>query len=492
MMKSIHISDKDNVSVALTDLLKGERVEGVVLKEDIKRGHKFCVRPIKSGEKVIKYGNVIGTATSDISLGEHVHVHNMKTDLSGQLKYAYKPVIVENLKNADDKKIKAYRRKNGKIGIRNELWVVPTVGCVNAQAKEIANLFNLKYRANDFFDGAVAFTHPYGCSQVGADHERTKRILQQIVKHPNVGGVLVLGLGCENNRMDAFIETLGDFDEKRVEFLIAQQVNDEIDEGFKRLEKLYRRLENDRREDAFLSEIKIGLKCGGSDGLSGITANPLLGRLSDYMAAVNGTTVLTEVPEMFGAETLLMSRAKDEKVYSDIVKLINDFKAYYEKNGQPCYENPSPGNKQGGITTLEDKSLGCTQKSGYSTVCGVVFDGENIETNGLNLLNGPGNDMVACTNLAAAGCQIILFTTGRGTPFGGIVPTIKISTNTELFNFKRNWIDFNAGDLTEGATFGEKLDELIGLICDVSDGKKTKNEINNTREIAIFKTGVTL
>lgn len=489
--KSIHIFESDNVSVALCDLKKGETVEGVTLSEDITRGHKFAVKPIKAGENVVKYGEVIGHATEDIAVGDHVHLHNLKTNLDGELFYTYNPTnpVTAAIKNPPT--VNAYRRK-GQVGIRNELWVIPTVGCVNAQAKEIVNRFNKKHGDMPYIDGVFAFTHPYGCSQVGDDHERTKRLLQQMVKHPNAGGVLVLGLGCENNRMDQFIQTLGDYDKERVSFLVAQEVSDEIEEGVKRLEGLYEVAKNDRREKVSLSELKIGLKCGGSDGLSGITANPLLGRFSDYMAAIGGTTVLTEVPEMFGAETLLMARAKDEKTFSDIVKLINDFKNYYASNNQPCYENPSPGNKAGGITTLEDKSLGCTQKSGNSTVCGVVFDGGSLVEKGLNLLNGPGNDMVAVTNLATAGCHMVLFTTGRGTPFGGFVPTVKISTNTELFTNKKNWIDFNAGDIVGGAEFSDKLDQLIKYVCAVASGEKTRNEINNTREIALFKTGVTL
>ncbi len=490
--KSIRIAESDNVSVALCDLNKGETVEGVTLSEDIKRGHKFAVKPILAGEKVIKYGEVIGHATENIAVGAHVHLHNLKTNLDGELSYSYNPTnpVIGKIDNPPF--VNAFRRKNGQVGIRNELWVVPTVGCVNALAKEIVNRFNKKHGDLIGIDGAFAFTHPYGCSQVGEDHERTKRLLQQMVKHPNAGGVLVLGLGCENNRMDRFIETLGDYDEKRVSFLVAQEVSDEIEEGVSRLEKLYQTAKQDKREKVSLSELKIGLKCGGSDGLSGITANPLLGRFSDFMAAISGTTVLTEVPEMFGAETLLMARAKDENTFNDIVKLINDFKHYYASNNQPCYENPSPGNKAGGITTLEDKSLGCTQKSGYSTVNGVVFDGGSVANKGLNLLNGPGNDMVAVTNLAAAGCHMVLFTTGRGTPFGGMVPTVKISTNSELFKNKKNWIDFNAGDIAEGAEFADKLNELINYVCQVASGEKTRNEINNTREIALFKTGVTL
>lgn len=493
MKQTIKIHSSDNVIVALEDLSKNQTIEGVTLNDDVKKGHKFACLDIAKGADVVKYGQVIGVATCDIAAGSHVHTHNVRTKLDGQLEYSYNkqdctvaPIL------SGMRRVNVYERYGDKIGIRNELWVIPTVGCVNSQAKQIVNAFLSNHRDLGNVDGVFAYTHPYGCSQVGQDHERTKRLLQQMVKHPNAGGVLVLGLGCENNQMDAFKATLGDYDTTRVAFLIAQDVEDEIAEGVKLLERLFDKAKNDVRVTHDISCLKIGLKCGGSDGLSGITANPLLGRLSDYVASVHGTTVLTEVPEMFGAEQLLMARAKDEATFDKIVALINNFKEYYQSNNQPVYENPSPGNKAGGITTLEDKSLGCTQKSGASEVIDVLFDGDTLTKSGLNLLNGPGNDMVAVTNLGLAGCHMVLFTTGRGTPFGGFVPTVKISTNSQLAAKKRNWIDFDAGEIVTGATFEQKLEDLLDLIVDVANGKLTANEKNNSRDLALFKTGVTL
>lgn len=486
--KSIIINPLDNVAVALCDLKKGQTEQGVTLREDITKGHKFALKDIKSGEHILKYGNPIAYATADIKEGCHVHTHNVHTNLSENLEYEYNKVSTP-LGKVAGRKVNVYLRANGEVGIRNEIWVIPTVGCVNGQAKEIVERF--KAECGEVGDGVFAYTHPYGCSQLGDDHERTKLILQKMVRHPNAGGVLVLGLGCENNQMAAFRQTLGAVDESRIKFLVCQEVEDEITSGVNLLKEIAVQVKRDKRVEKDISCLKVGLKCGGSDGLSGITANPLVGRFSDYIVAAGGTTVLSEVPEMFGAEQLLMNRAKDEKTFEKIVKLINDFKDYFRKNGQVVYENPSPGNKVGGITTLEDKSLGCTQKSGAGPVQDVVFDDGYITEKGLNLLNGPGNDMCAVTNIAAAGCHLVLFTTGRGTPFGGFVPTLKIATNSDLAKNKANWIDFNAGAVLE-SDFDVQLEKLVDLIVEVAGGKKTKNEINNTREIAIFKTGVTL
>ncbi len=492
MKKTIVIAPIDSVAVALVPLKKGEEYEGVLLKEDIEKGHKFALKNIRTGEKVIKYGEVIGRATKDIAPGEHVHSHNMTTNLEGTLEYSYNKKESNCLDCRVSPRVQVYERKNGEVGIRNELWVIPTVGCVNAQARLIADTFNKRHPNLKGVDGVFAYTHPYGCSQIGEDHIRTRTILQKMVKHPNAGGVLVLGLGCENNRMDVFKQTLGEYDAERTEFLIAQDVEDEIEEGVAALERLYEKAKDDVRVEKDMSCLRVGLKCGGSDGLSGITANPLVGRFADFMAAIGGTTVLTEVPEMFGAEQLLMDRAKDEQTFNKIVKLINGFKEYYQSHNMPVYENPSPGNKEGGITTLEDKSLGCTQKAGSREVCDVLFDGDKLTAHGLNLLNGPGNDMIAVTNLASAGCHLVLFTTGRGTPFGGFVPTVKISTNNDLAAKKKKWIDFNAGSIVMGETFEQKLNELIRLVADTANGKPTVNELYNSRDIAIFKSGVTL
>ena len=487
--QTIKINGLDNVAVALTDLRTGEEHEGVVLAEDIVKGHKFALTEIAEGEQIIKYGNPIARAVHTIPAGAHVHTHNARTNLSENLEYAYNKVETD-LPEAKPRTVNVYRRADGNVGIRNELWIIPTVGCVNGQAKLILETFKNRYGTKGF-DGIFTYTHPYGCSQLGDDHERTKLILQKMVRHPNAGGVLVLGLGCENNQMSAFRETLGEVNEKRVKFLVCQDEEDEIEAGVRLLKGIADIMTNDVREEADISCLKVGLKCGGSDGLSGITANPLVGRFSDYIVAAGGTTVLTEVPEMFGAEQLLMNRAKDEETFEKVVRLINEFKDYFRRNGQTVYENPSPGNKAGGITTLEDKSLGCTQKSGSGPVEDVVFDDGYITAKGLNLLNGPGNDMCAVTNLGASGCHLVLFTTGRGTPFGGFIPTVKIATNTELAEKKSNWIDFNAGAVLD-SDFDTQLEKLIDLIVAVAGGKLTKNEINNTKEIAIFKTGVTL
>lgn len=489
LKKTIIINSLDNVAVALCDLKAGETHEGVTLLQDITKGHKFALRTIEAGENVIKYGNPIACATQDIPAGAHVHTHNVKTNLSENLEYVYNKVPTA-LKKVKGRKVNVYVRKNGDVGIRNEIWVIPTVGCVNGQAKLIVETFKQRY-GEEGFDGVFTFTHPYGCSQLGDDHERTKLILQKMVRHPNAGGVLVLGLGCENNQMSTFRAGLGKVDEERIKFLVCQEVDDEIESGVALLKEIADAVKHDKRHEKDISCLKVGLKCGGSDGLSGITANPLVGLFSDYIVAAGGTTVLSEVPEMFGAEQLLMNRAKDEETFNKVVKLINDFKDYFRRNGQTVYENPSPGNKAGGITTLEDKSLGCTQKSGSGPVEDVVFDDGFVTSKGLNLLNGPGNDMCAVTNIAAAGCHLVLFTTGRGTPFGGFVPTIKIATNSDLAAKKSNWIDFNAGAVLE-SDFATQLEKLIDLVVETADGKLTKNEQNHTKEIAIFKTGVTL
>lgn len=495
MLDFIQINENDNVIVALKDLQKGETIlaggKEILLKEEIKRGHKLAIREIPAGENIIKYGYPIGHATKEISVGEHVHTQNTKTNLDGLEDYQFNQKLTENPYQNEGLTFNGFKRKNGKVGIRNELWIVPTVGCVNGVAEKIMKSFEKEIGDISPFENTLVLKHNYGCSQLGDDHDNTKRILRDAVHHPNAGGVLVLGLGCENNNLYDFKEGLGEFDEDRVKFLVSQEVTNEIEEGVKLLKEIYENAKQDKRESVPLSELKIGLKCGGSDGLSGITANPLLGKLSDFLVAQGGTTVLTEVPEMFGAETILMERAANEGVFFKTVELINDFKEYFMASNQPVYENPSPGNKAGGITTLEDKSLGCTQKAGTSTVVDVLKYGEMLKEKGLNLLSAPGNDLVASSALASAGCQLVLFTTGRGTPFGTYVPTMKVSTNTALFESKPHWIDFNAGSLLEHPV-EEVLREFIEYIIKVASGGQVNNEINDFREIAIFKTGVTL
>lgn len=495
MKKFIKVNENDNLVVALTDLNKDEVInideKEIKLKEDIKRGHKIAIEEIKVDENVVKYGFPIGHATEDILEGQWIHTQNTKTNLDGIKEYAFNQQLIENTFTNSNLTFKGYRREDGTVGIRNELWIVPTVGCVNGMADKMME--RLKEEIGELsIDNTLVLKHNYGCSQLGDDHSATRTILGDAVKHPNAGGVLVLGLGCENNNMPEFKESLGEFNEKRIKFLVSQEVSDEIEEGVKLLKELYETMKDDKREDVPLSELKVGLKCGGSDGLSGITANPLVGKFSDFLVAQGGTTILTEVPEMFGAETLLMDRAESKEVFDKTVNLINDFKEYFMKYDQPVYENPSPGNKAGGITTLEDKSLGCTQKSGTATVVDVLKYGETLKVKGLNLLNAPGNDLVAASALAASGCQIVLFTTGRGTPFGSFVPTLKVSTNTQLYKLKPHWIDFNAGSLVDNVSFETLLEEFVSFIIRVASGELANNEKNNFRELAIFKTGVTL
>ena len=441
-------------------------------------GHKYALFDIKCGENIIKYGQPIGHAICDIKKGEKVHTHNTKTNLSGKLDYTYEPNFIDIPKIDTDLTFEGYIRENGEIGIRNDIWIINTVGCVNKIAERLSKL-----------TGAKHFSHPFGCSQLGDDQTITQKVLSGMVNHPNAAGVLILGLGCENNNIEVFKKVLGEYNPKRVKFLNAQDFDDEIEEGVKLINELKEYRDTFKRQPVHISKLKVGLKCGGSDGFSGITANPLVGRFCDKLISLGGSCVLTEVPEMFGAEHLLMNRCKDEETFNKTVALINDFKDYYTRHNQVIYENPSPGNKEGGITTLEEKSLGCVQKGGLSTVVDVLDYGDRLTQNGLSLLNGPGNDIVAVTNLMAAGVHLILFTTGRGTPLGTGVPTVKIATNASLASRKKDWIDFDASGVLEGK---ELTDELFSYVLEIANGKKAKNEENGYEEISIFKDGVTL
>lgn len=457
-MDTVRINEKDNVCV------------------DLKTGHKIALNDIEKGSDVIKYGYPIGCATENISEGESVHSHNMKTKLGDILSYEYKPDF-ELSEKKEPFYIKAFIRENGDIGIRNDIWIVPTVGCVNSIGKQLSEK-----------TGAIYFSHPYGCSQLGDDMKITQLVLKGLIKHSNKGGVLVLGLGCENNNINEMKAVLGEWDEERVKFLSVQDCEDEILEGVRLIEELKEISSKDKRVPVPVSKLKIGLKCGGSDGFSGITANAVAGKVTDEICSMGGSAVLTEVPEMFGAEKVLFERCVNEDVFNKSVKLINDFKQYFKNHGQPVSENPSPGNKEGGITTLEEKSLGCVQKGGKAPVTDVLDYGETVTKSGVSLLNGPGNDIVSITNLSASGCHLVLFTTGRGTPLGGAVPTIKIASNDNVAQRKPHWIDFSA----YGFDNSKKAEDLLELIKKVCDGQLTKNEIQGNREIAIFKDGVTL
>lgn len=490
MPNFIRIHPGDNVAVALKPVVSGTEFEGVCAREQIAQGHKMALCPIAEGENIVKYGFPIGHAIKPIAPGDWVHTHNMKTNLSAEISYSYHPESIR-LPEVSVGNFMGYRRADGKAGIRNEIWIIPTVGCVNDVAKAIA-------RANQdllggSLEGIYAFPHPFGCSQTGADHAQTRKLLAALARHPNAGGVLILSLGCENLTHEQFLEELGAYDENRVKFLTCQQADDEFLAARALLEDLADYVKTFRREPLPASELVIGMKCGGSDGLSGITANPAVGRFSDMLVAAGGTTILTEVPEMFGAEGFLMDRCADENVFRKAVNMINGFKEYFIRHHEVIYDNPSPGNRAGGITTLEDKSCGCVQKGGSAQISDVISYGDAVQTKGLNMLYGPGNDLVSATALTAAGAQIILFTTGRGTPFGAPAPTIKISTNTALAEKKRVWIDFNAGVVADGTrTLDECAHDLMMYVLSIASGAQTKTEQAGYREISIFKDGVVL
>lgn len=494
----IQITKDDNVAVALREIEAGEVLlvngQQIQTRQAIPFGHKVAIQSLVKGQNVIKYGHPIGHANEDIQAGAHVHVHNLKTNLDGQQEYKYNrndAVLGTFEGKKETATFMGYKRDNGKVGIRNEVWIIPTVGCVNTTAQFLAK------KATEQFghevDGIFAYTHSMGCSQLTEDHTRTQQILKGLINNPNAGAVLVLSLGCENNNLENFMPVLGETDPNRVRFLVTQDVEDEQEEGLRILKELTDYAAGFKREEVSAENLVLGFKCGGSDAFSGITANALCGRINDKVVRHGGSTILTEVPEMFGAETILMERAVNETVFDEVVELINNFKGYYQRYNQTIYENPSPGNKKGGISSLEDKSLGCTQKGGTAPVVGVLDYGGQVEKKGLNLLIGPGNDQVSCTNLVASGAQMVLFTTGRGNPFGSPVPTVKISSNSPLYDRKKHWIDWNAGEILEGKTFEQAADEFFQYILRVASGEETtQNEKNEYKEISIFRDGVIL
>ena len=493
-MKAIRIHPLDNVAVAMEPIAKGETVtleDGVRVTalQDIQRGHKIALSAVSAGEPIRKYGCAIGLAKTEIAPGDWVHTHNVRTGLSedGDYVYCHKTFA---LPSVTPRTFQGFRRADGRCAIRNEIWILPTVGCVNSIAQRLVR--ENQHLVSGSVEGLYTFPHPFGCSQMGDDHAQTRRLLAALARHPNAGGVLVLGLGCENLTMEQFQTELGTWDDRRVKFLSCQDVEDEMQAGAALLEELAGYAGTFTREAIPAGELVVGMKCGGSDGLSGITANPTVGRFSDRLIALGGSTVLTEVPEMFGAESILFDRCADEAVFDKAVAMIQSFKNYFTSHGQVVYENPSPGNKAGGITTLEDKSCGCVQKGGSAQIVDVLEYGQAVTKKGLNLLSGPGNDLVSATDLTAAGAHLILFTTGRGTPFGAPAPTVKISTNTALFEKKPGWIDFNAGTVAQGESLDSAADRLLDFVLKVASGTQTRAEENGFREISIFKDGVVL
>ncbi|GGZ22243.1 UxaA family hydrolase [Asticcacaulis endophyticus] len=495
LIRYVRVHDTDHVVIAVEELPAGTVIDidgqpPLVLEADIPKGHKLALYDIPAGQDVLKFGFVIGHASVDIKRGEHIHSHNLVTSLSGVEDYDYQPKPAPKPGDAPDAHtFMGYRRSDGRVGIRNEIWILCTVGCVARTSERLAKIAGERFK--DRVDGVFALTHPLGCSQLGDDLDHTRKLLAALASHPNAGGVLIVGLGCENNQLSALIrEVVREPD--RLRYFAAQMVDDEHEAGLEALEELVAVVEKDQREECQVSDLVIGVKCGGSDGFSGLTANPLVGKIADRVALAGGKSIMTEIPEIFGAERILMARAKDEAVFHGIVDVVNDFKQYFLDHKQPVFENPSPGNKAGGITTLEEKSLGAVQKGGLSQLNEVLRYGERATVPGLSLLEAPGNDAVSSTALTAAGAVIVLFTTGRGTPLGFPAPTLKIASNTALANKKPHWIDFNAGQALEGKTLDQTADDLMDLILKTASGQPSCNEKNEEREIAIWKNGVTL
>lgn len=495
--KLLKIKENDNVAIALTSLAAGTECEldGKCLRvlDNIPPAHKVALRDMAEGEQVVKYGLPIGHTTAEVRAGEHVHIHNVLTNLEGLLEYRYEPKenVWAGFEELEEAWFDGYLRENGSAGTRNEIWIVPTVGCVNRTAELLAEEAGKRYAGK--VDGVRALTHNAGCSQLGDDMLTTQKLLSGLIRHPNAGAVLVVSLGCENNCLEFFRPVLGEVNPRRVKFLVTQEHDDEYKEGMRLLDELAEYAGSFKRQRLSAGLLQIGLKCGSSDAFSGVSANPLCGRITDRVVRCGGKAVLTEVSEMFGAETRLMERAVSEEVFENEVQLINDFKSYFMRYGQPIDRNPCPGNIRSGISTDEDKALGNIQKGGSAPVVDVLGYGDTMKKRGLSLLIGSGNDAMSVTNLTASGANLILFTTGNGNPFGGFPPTIKISSNTSLSERKRNWIDFNAGTVLDGERFEETEERLFQLVLDVANGQvRTKNEEFGYQEISIFRDGVIL
>ena len=491
---ALRIDPRDTVATCLADTAAGDRITvdmaTITLINAIPRGHKFALAPIARGDAVIKYGFPIGVATADIAAGAHVHSHNLATALGGGGDYHYAPrSAAPPAPPVAIRSFAGYRRADGRVGTRNEIWILPTVGCVGNLAARVARIAGARHAGR--VDGVHAFKHPFGCSQLGDDLGHTRGLLAALAQHPNAGGVLIVGLGCESNQLGALLDTIPPDRRAAIRTLSAQAVEDDLAAALTLVDELADVAAATIRSDVPLSALTLGVKCGGSDGLSGLTANPLVGRMADAVAGAGGKVILTEIPEIFGAEQMLMDRAVSREVFDRAAELVRDFKQYFIRHGEPVSENPSPGNIAGGITTLEEKSLGAVQKGGQVPLVDVRLYGGEAVLPGLTLLEAPGNDAVSSTALTAAGATMILFTTGRGTPLGFPAPTLKIASNSALAQRKAGWIDFDAGRvLVDG--FDAASDALLDLIAATASGAPTRAEANEERDIAIWKSGVTL
>lgn len=499
-MSAIKLYPQDTVALATSELKKGQTVtvdgETITLLDDIPNAHKIALKDFETGEAVRKYDNIIGYASKPIKKGEWIHSHNEVTGLGKSKEYTYDFNPISIFPGESDKTFMGYDRADGGAGIRNHLAIISTVFCANGPLRKLARMAEAKYPATENFDGIIAFDQEFGCSQTGKDLVTTCKIIAGIAKNANFGGVLLVSNGCEMAIPSVLEQYMGDYDKKRIRTLTLQEVEDEFTAGMELIDEIMEEMKDDKRTPININRLHIAMNCGGSDGYSGITANTLLGTLCDTLVKEGAIMNMTEVPEMMGAEHILMNRAADKSIFDDIVKMMYDYDAYFARYGEKAADNPTQGNKAGGLTTLEEKSLGCIQKGGHCAVMEVLEYGERATKNGFVLVSGPGNDLAGVSGQIAAGAVLTIFTTGRGTPCGFAGPTFRLASNTALATRKSNWIDYDAGRLLTAKT-PEEVEalnkELYDAIMATVNGQyRTRTEENGYYILGALKDGVTL
>ncbi|MBK5933690.1 altronate hydrolase [Rhodovulum imhoffii] len=479
MQKTIRLSKADNVVTAITRLAPGEA--GAV--EHIPRGHKLATRPIAKGDKVRKYAQVIGYAVSDIAAGAHVHTHNLEFR-PVEAEYEFSTNVTPIIPAAQADMFMGYRRASGRVGTRNYIAVLTSVNCSATAARMIAAYFSPDRLAGfPNVDGVVAFVHGTGCGMAGSGDgfEALQRVMWGYARHPNVGGVLMTGLGCEMNQIDWLVEAYGLTPGPLFQTMNIQDaggLRKTVDLGIRRIEAMLPLVNDVQRQPCPASELMVALQCGGSDAWSGITANPAVGYACDLLVAQGGTGVLAETPEIYGAEHLLTARATTREVGDRLLGLIRWWEDYTARNLGSMDNNPSPGNKTGGLTTILEKSLGAAAKGGTTPLTGVFKYAEPVTARGFAFMDSPGYDPVSVTGQIASGCTLVVFTTGRGSAFGSKpAPTLKVATNTEMFQRLTADMDVNAGRiLTDGASVEQIGHEIYQAWLRLASGMPSKSE----------------
>ncbi len=483
MKDFIRLDADDNVVTATHALEVGVEVaDGKKTIQLIPSGHKVAIRAIPKGDQIRKYAQMIGVASDHIAPGEHVHTHNCDFVATNQ-NYEF-GTDMRDVTPATGDTFMGYKRENGAVGTRNYIAIVTSVNCSATAARRIADAFGPEeLAAYPNVDGVVAFVHGTGCGMAsdGDGFEALQRVMWGYAKHPNHAGVLMVGLGCEMNQIDWLLEAYGLKASETFQVMNIQNVaglQKTIDMGIAKVRAMLPIANEAKREPCPVSDLKVALQCGGSDAWSGITANPALGYACDLLAAQGGTGVLAETPEIYGAEHLLTRRAVSEDVGKKLIGLVEWWKDYTARNKGSMDNNPSPGNKKGGLTTILEKSLGAAAKGGTSPLTGVYKYAEPVTAKGFTFMDSPGYDPASVTGQIAGGCQVVVFTTGRGSAFGSKPsPTIKVSTNTTMYERMTDDMDVNAGDMLLGdVTLEEKGREIYEMILRVASGEASKSE----------------